>query len=36
MAHEVDDDAGRKGEVEFENGRPVRTDDEEEDDGDED
>jgi hypothetical protein len=33
MAHEVDDDAAKKGEVEFKNGRAVPAEDDEDDDG---
>ena len=36
MAHEVDDDAAKKGEVEFKNGRAVPAEDDDEDDDDED
>ena len=36
MAHEVDDDTARKRELDFENGRPVRAEDDEDEDDTED
>jgi hypothetical protein len=35
MAHEMDDDAGKKRELEIKNGRPVDADEEEDEDDDE-